>query len=184
MAEIDTEFTPHMPEVDARPNLSALFADARARVANPDPKVELVEGQRCLGVVTPGRMVMFVPAPKPGAVPAQFLGMAKRLLPSEKPLRICAVAFTELKPMMKDQLKCIPFLAQLLGLAYLGNNVIVFEGHPSAFEAPLPETDVLWIDSAMLPFLQADWARVAFRVMPEGRRIVVFNRKNGALMPV
>jgi len=179
---------PYMPAVDVRPDMRAVFVDARVAVANPDPKAGLASGQRCLGILTPGRMVMIVPAPKLGAVPDQFVEQVKQLLPTDRPLKIAAVSFIELNAFIKggmpDKLKCIPNLPQLIGLAFVGHNIIVFEGHPSAFEFALPDSDVLLIDSGMLPLLQGDWAELAFRAMPEGRRILVYDRKTRALRPV
>jgi hypothetical protein len=184
MFGMDNEFEPRMPQVDARPDIGDIFAKARAKVGSPEPKSGLEPDQRCLGILTPGRMVMIVPAPKPGAVPPQLVEQAKQMVPSDRPLNILAIGFTELKPMMKDQLKCLPYLARLVSLAFIGHNVIVFEGHPSAFEAGLAGTDVLFIDSGMVPFLQPDWAEAAFRTMPPGSRIFELNRKNNGLMPV
>ena len=183
MAE-DKLFEPHMPEVDFRPDLQRVFADARQTVAAAGAKQGLGPGQRCLGMMTPGRLVMIVPAPKPGTVPAQFVAQVKALLASEKPLNITAVAFTELEPLMKDKAKSIPMLGQLLGFAYLGHNVVVFEGHSSALEHASRGADVLWIDSGMLPFLQKDWIEVAHRAMNERPRILVSNRKTGQVLPV
>jgi hypothetical protein len=180
----DVDFEPRMPEVDARPNLDTFFAKTRATIANPDPKAGIEPGQRCMAVVTPGRLMMMLPAPKPGAVPAQFVEQAQRLVPSDQPMNVVAVSFTDLKAMMADKLKCIPNLPQLLGLAFLGHSVFVFEGHPSAFETALAGADALIVDSAMIPFLQTDWAAVALRLIPQRGRVLVFNRKNGVLTPV
>jgi hypothetical protein len=106
------------------------------------------------------------------------------LLPSAKPLNITFVGYTQLEALMKDKAKCIPQLGQLLGFAYLGHNVIVFEGHPSAFEHALRDCDVFMIDSGMLPFLQPDWLDVALRVAREGAKMIVQDRKTGRLQPV
>jgi hypothetical protein len=182
MPEADP-FEPRMPDVDVPADIAEVFRKARAQVEGGS-RPGLDPGQRCLGILTPGRMVMFVPAPKPGAVPAQFVEQVKKLLPFEKPLQITAVAFTALEALMKDQAKCIPHLGQLLGFAYAGHNVVVFEGHPSAFAFALPESDVLLIDSGMLPFLQKDWAEQAFRSLPPGARIRVYSRKSRQLLPV
>ncbi len=188
MPEATDQLEPHMPAVDVRPDMRAVFVDARAAVANPDPKAGLESGQRCLGILTPGRMVIVVPAPKPGSVPAQFVEQVKLLLPSGRPLKIAAISFIDLNAFIKggmpDRLKCIPNLPQLIGLAFVGHNIIVFEGHPSAFKFVLPDSDVLLIDSGMLPFLQGDWAEVAFQAMPEERRVLIYDRKSSALRPV
>jgi hypothetical protein len=41
----------------------------------------------------------------------------------------------------------------------------VFEGHPSALAAGCREADVLIVDGAMVPYLQADWTAVASSAM-------------------
>ena len=57
-----------MPHVDVLPHMVQLFAKARAEVAEGGSEKGLDAGQRCIGVVTPGRMLTFVPAPKAGSV--------------------------------------------------------------------------------------------------------------------
>ena len=177
-------FSPYMPEVDVPGDVAAAFAKARTTVANAGATEGLAPGQRALGILTPGRMVMLVPAPKPGGVPEKFVAQVKALLPSDKPLNITAISFTALDPLMQDKAKCIPMLGQLLGFAYIGHNVLVFEGHSSALEPALQRSDLLWIDSAMLPFLQNDWIELAYRALPPRPRILVFDRKTGQLRPV
>jgi hypothetical protein len=182
MAEANP-FQPCIPEVDVPIN-PTVFARARTDIANAGSKERLAPGQRCIGIMTPGRLLMIVGAPLPGTVPEQFVAQVKSLLPSSKPLNITAISFTALEPLMKDKANCIPMLSQLLGFAYVGHNVLVFEGHPSALQAALEGCDVLWIDSTMLPFLQKDWIEVAFRMLPPRPRILVHDRKTGQLRPV
>jgi hypothetical protein len=148
-------------------------------------RIEVAAGrERRVGIVTPGRMVMLQPAPPPGSIPEQFVAQVSQLLPSAKPLNITFVGYTQLEALMKDKAKCIPQFGQVLGFAYLGHNVIVFEGHPSAFEHALRDSDVLMIDSGMLPFLQKDWVDVALRVARPGAKMIVQDRKTGRLQPV
>lgn len=181
MPEADP-FAPYMPEVDIPVN-AGVFAKARTDIANAGAKERLAPGQHCLGILTPGRLLMIVNAPMPGSVPDQFVAQVKALLASDKPLNITAIGFTALEPLMKDKAKCIPMLGQLLGFAYVGHNVLVFEGHTSALELGLQDCDVLWIDSAMLPFLEDGWIHVADRMMVPPR-ILVCDRKNGQVRPV
>ncbi|MDQ3744083.1 MAG: hypothetical protein M3444_06860 [Acidobacteriota bacterium] len=85
---------------------------------------------------------------------------------------------------MEDKSKAVPFLGILVGLAAIGHTVVVFEGHPSAFESGVRESNVLVVDSGMLPFLQEDWKEVAFRVMRPGAQLFVHDRKTFTLSPV
>src|SRR5579864_278821 len=174
--EPSVPFEPRMPEVDVRPDMEGLFAKARIEIASG--------GERRVGIVTPGRLTMLVPAPRPGSIPKEFVAQVSQLLPSAKPLNITFVGYTQLEALMQDKAKCIPQLGQLLGFAYLGHSVIVFEGHSSAFEYALRDCDVLMIDSGMLPFLQPDWVDVALRLMRPGAKILVQDRKSGRLQPV
>jgi hypothetical protein len=174
--ETSNLFEPHMPGVDVPPDLQGVFAKARIEIASGD--------ERRIGIVTPGRMIMLQPAPPPGSIPKEFVAQVSQLLPSAKPLNITFVGHTQLEALMQDKAKCIPQLGQLLGFAYLGHNVIVFEGHPSAFEYALRDCDVLMIDSGMLPFLQPDWFDVALRAARQGAKMIVQDRKTGRLQPV
>ncbi len=175
---------PGMPQVDTPPNLAGVFSKIRARVANAGAAEGMKTGQRCVGVVTPGRMTMLVPAPVPGSIKPEFVDQVRALLPAGRPLNVAAISYTQLEALRVDVAKCIPMLAQLLGLAYVGHNVIVFEGHPSAFAAVLVTTDVLLVDSGMLPFLQKDWTSAAVGAMRPGSRILINDRKTGQSRPV
>jgi hypothetical protein len=172
-----------MPEVDVLPDVPGLFEKSRAELFSASPERH-DPNQRCIGIVTPGRMLMLVPAPPRGTVTSEHVAQAKRLVPSDKPLTITAVGCTQLEPLMQDKARCLPFLGQLLGLAYLGHSILVFEGHESAFEAALQGSDVLMVDSGMVPFLQKDWVDAAWRAMAAGARILVHERNGGLLKPV
>lgn len=165
-------FEPHMPSVDLLSDMKAFFAEARS---GGSPEAQ----EREVAVVTPGRMIMFLPSPTPGSMPKEEEEAIHQLLPSQQPLEISVVSYTRLEALMKDgdKTRCIPFLGYLLGFAYVGHRVVVFEGHPTAFEAGVQGTDVLIIDSGMLPFLQDDWFDVASRVMKPGARILLHDRK-------
>jgi hypothetical protein len=71
-----------------------------------------------------------------------------------------------------------------LAFAYLGHNVIVFEGHPSALEFGVENSDVLFIDSAMLPFMGDNWVEVVFKSMKPNPKIFIHERENFRLMPI
>jgi len=52
-----------------------------------------------------------------------------------------------------------------MGFACIGHAVWIFEGHPTALNAGCRESDLLIVDSGMLPFLSKDWIQVAQNVM-------------------
>jgi hypothetical protein len=180
-------FEPHMPGVELLSDMDALFSTAREQLeAGEFPAGEFVKGQRAVAVVTPGRLIMFQPCPAPGRMSGELVENAKKLMPPDPPLKISAVSYTMVEAFMKDETKtkCIPFLGFLIGFAYIGHNVVVFEGHPTAFESGVRDSDVLIIDSGMLPFIQEDWFDVARRVMRPGAKFFVHARKSFTLLPV
>lgn len=184
-------FEPHMPGVELLSDMDALFAAARrlsatgeyppgAGGAGPEEAAEVgkLKGQRSAVVVTPGRMLMPVPAPPPGSVTREMEEGVRRLMPPDPPLVITAVSHTHVRALVQDKARAIPFLGFLVGFASIGHTVTVFEGHPSAFESGVRGGDVLLVDSGMRPFLQKDWAEVAFRVMRAGARVFVHERES------
>ena len=177
-------FTPQMPTVDIVADLAGPFVMARAEVARGGTDKGLDDGQRCIGIVTPGRQVMFVPAPKPGRGTSAEVLTARAMLPSDGPLNVTVVGYTMLEALMLDVTRCIPCLPQLLALAHAGHNVIVFEGHESAFECALRGAQALLVDSAMIPFLPRNWWDLAMRAIRDRTRILVFDRHSGAVRPV
>lgn len=172
------DFTPRMPEVDVPPDLDARFARAR-RIASGDGAVPTphgqVEGQRHLIIVTPGRMCMMRPCPRPGSMQDSAVAAIEQIAPSSTPLTIAVIALTELSAVRASLAKAIPFVGYLLGLAYVGHTVVVFEGHASALRAGCRDADLLIVDEAMIPALPRDWLSVAWSVM-RAPQALVFGR--------
>jgi hypothetical protein len=197
-------FEPHMPDVDLLSDMNGFFLHARklleAQNAEEDiqdtglglivpPKragEKIPKGQRHVALITPGRMISLAPAPPPNSQSEKQLAPVKSILPSEGPLQITAISYTKLEAYMQDttKTKCIPFLGFLLAFAYLGHNVIVFEGHPSALAFGVKNSDALFIDSGMLPFLAENWADVVFQAVKPNAKVFIHERKNYRLMPV
>ena len=171
------DFTPRMPEVDVPPDLEARFATAR-RIASGDEPAgagELAPGQRRLVIVTPGRMFMLQRCPLPGSMGLDAVAAIEKIAPASTPQRIAVIAFTELRALRANLGKAIPFAGYLLGLAYVGHHVVIFEGHPSALREGCRDADLLIVDGAMIPTLQPDWLTVAWSVM-RAPHAVVFGR--------
>ncbi|HEY8207313.1 MAG TPA: hypothetical protein VIG99_07520 [Myxococcaceae bacterium] len=172
-------FEPRMPEVEGMFDVKALFAKAREEKPNG------------VFIFTPGRMRMEVNGPAPGSMPPEAERQARAVLGGDRPFHVVAVAYNKLEALLQDKEnnarsmdRCIPFLGMLVSLAYVGHSVLIFEGHPLAFEAGVRGADVLIIDEAMLPFLQEDWAKVAFGAMRPRARIFVHDRQHYSLQPV
>ncbi len=168
-------FRPHMPQVDTPEKIEDIFADARraARGETRPPGAGLDE--RFYVVVTPGRMVMYKPCPQPGSISAEQIATIEKLLPSVVKRNIAVIANTELPAVMKEISKAIPFVGMLMGFAYIGHAVWIFEGHPTALQAGCREADVLIVDGAMAPFLSKDWIQVAQGAM-WGKEIYLHDR--------
>jgi hypothetical protein len=172
------DFTPRMPEVDVPADLEARFAKAR-RIGSGDEIVAgrggPVHGQRHVVIVTPGRMCMMYPCPRPGSMQASAVAAIEQIAPSSTPLTIAVIALTELRAVRASLAKAIPFVGYLLGLAYVGHTVVVFEGHASALRPGCRDADLLIVDEAMMPALPRDWLSVAWSVM-RAPQALVFGR--------
>ena len=197
-------FEPHMPGVDLLSDMEGFFLHVREllEVEGRDEYIqkaglgtfipagriseETPQRQRHVAVITPGRMISLAPAPRPKSVSEKELAQIRSILPGKAPLQISAISYTKLEAYMQDETKtkCIPFLGFLLAFAYLGHNVIVFEGHPSALEFGVKNSDALFIDSGMLPFLPENWADIVFKSMKPNPKIFIHERKNYQLIPV
>jgi hypothetical protein len=154
------------------------------------------EGEAFIPVITPGRMIVLIPAffhPETKSSGAQNVG--DYVLPSRKNLKITAISHTYMDDFLNNNLsvkekltsviKSIPFIAQIAAFAGVdGHSVLIFEGHPSAFEAGINNSDVLFIDSGMLKFLQDDWSEIAFRCMNPHCKIFIHEREGYRLRSV
>jgi hypothetical protein len=153
-----------MPQVDEPADIGAVFDGARRAARGEGEQPPGTLGRHVI-IVTPGRMLKFQPCPPAGSMAAAQVASIEQMMPSTVKRSIAAIAFTELDAIMKSAEKAIPFLGILLGFAYVGHAVWVFEGHPSALAAGCREADVLIVDGAMVPCLQPDWAAVAAKAM-------------------
>jgi hypothetical protein len=169
-------FEPRMPEVDQPASLAAIFDQARsaASAGIPGPAGS---AQDCVVIVTPGRSLMLQPCPPPGSMPEEQVAAIQKMIAPQPNRNICAISYTALTAIRTDISKAIPFIGILLGFAYIGHAVWVFEGHASALAHGCGNADVLLVDGGMLLYLQPDWQRVAASAMrrPE---IYVHDRKS------
>jgi len=99
----------------------------------------------------------------------------EEMLSGAMPRHIAVIAFTEIKALQQDISQAIPFVGLLLGFAYIGHAVWVFEGHPSALAAGCRDADLLLVDSGMLPYLPGGWSDTAASAMRR-REIYVHDR--------
>src|SRR5207237_8008134 len=78
---------------------------------------------------------------------------------------ITVIAFTYRQAIRRDIRRAIPFLDQILHLGYLGHQVVICEGHPSALVAACQDTDLVLIDEAMAPHLPSNLPELLRPVM-------------------
>jgi hypothetical protein len=159
-----------MPEVDQRSTLDVIFTQARKAAAGEIAPPSGKPG-RYVVLVTPGRLIMFLPCPPPGSMAEGQVAAIEKLISSQVKRNIAVVAYTELIALRANFGRAIPFMGLLVGLAYIGHAVWVFEGHSSALAAGCREADVLLVDGGMQPFLREDWVSIASQSM---RRAVIY----------
>src|SRR5574341_1576007 len=154
----------HMPEVDVLPNIEEIFDTVRKTAAGEAEQMA-DSSERKVIIVTPGRMMMLHPCPKAGSMPREVVASIEAMISPAVKRNIAAIAYTQLDALMADVAKAIPFLGFLVGFAYVGHAVWVFEGHLSALAAGCRDADVLIVDGAMVPHLSEDWLSRATSVM-------------------
>jgi hypothetical protein len=176
------DFDPRMPLVAAVDDLAARFEQARRVTRGQEtllPEHPDAPGQRYVALLTPGRMLMRQACPPPGTLPEALRAQVETIAPAKPTLNISVIALNEIPPLLADIERAIPFFGLLLGLAYLGHNVTVFEGHPSALSVGCADADLILVDGGMVPHLQRDWLYTAF-TMGQAQRLLILKR-SGAL---
>jgi hypothetical protein len=172
-------FQPHMPSVHLLADMEAFFARVRRDLALGFPQAP---GQRGVAIVTPTREVLVQTFPPPEGMPPDVIESVNQLLPPCPPITVSVISHTAECQTIEGMSKCIPFFGYLGAFASIGHSVVVFEGHPSAFESGVRNADVLFMDSGMLPFIQKDWEEVARRSMRPQAKIFVHDRESYRLL--
>jgi len=165
-------FIPHMPEVDLRPNLAAIFDSARA-AADEITLDEIGQAFHQIIIVTPGRLLISKECPLLENIPLDLLAILEELVPSQPTVDIAVIAYTFLEALKTDMRRAIPFIDFLIGFGAIGHRVWVFEGHSSALAAGCKNADLLLVDEKMAQILDrdnADW-RVHARAVMRGETI-------------
>jgi hypothetical protein len=147
-----------------------------------------------VALVTPGRVIVPIPCPPRGSFGPELIAGVRLIVSEDERQVITVIAFNDvLKAEVPDRLKrqgvtpelvslLIPFLGCLLGMAYTGHSVVVFEGHSSALAVACRDADLLIVDEAMLTRMQPSSVSVASRAMRKPR-ILVFGR-DGRVIPL
>ena len=160
-------FTPHMPEVDVRPAIGAIFDRARVAADQTHTGEDGIEHRQVI-IVTPGRLLIAKSCPLAENIPVEQLALLGQLVPPQPSIHIAVIAYTYLDALKTDLRRAIPFFDFLLGFAALGHSVWVFEGHATALAAGCWEADLLLVDSGLLLSLEnhnPDWRAQALAAM-------------------
>jgi hypothetical protein len=172
-------FVPKMPQVEELPNSEEIFEKARKAARSEESPPSGGSGRHVI-LVTPSRLLMFVACPAAGSMPRSQVASIEEMISSKVKRNIAVIAYTQLEALMADKSKVIPFLGLLMGFAYIGHSVWVFEGHASALAAGCRGADVLIVDGGMIPHLAEDWAATASGVM-RNKGIYVHDRSTYSL---
>lgn len=155
------------------PTVETFFAKVR----------RLSAGNRGVSLVRPNQTHYILPAPLPGTINEQMVNAVKNMVQSDLPRNIAAIAAADAlagdsskKPTVPEVARHVPFFGLLIGLAYVGHPVWIFEGLPSMMPAGCEDADVLVVDSNAVATLPAGWAEDAALVM-RNPNILVFDRK-------
>ncbi len=172
--------------VDTDRDLRPVFAQARQRSAGTIEAPGSANTGRAVAIVTPGRLIMPVACPPTNAVSAEMLAAVRRIVSENPKQQITVIADNNIVKegafTAREANALIPFLGYLMGMAFDGHTVVVFEGHPSALAAGCKGSTLLLVDQAMLGHLQSDCAQVAASSM-EAPQILIFGR-DGSLAKI
>jgi hypothetical protein len=165
-------FQPRMPDVEEPPKLEEIFDKARKAAAEETTPTR--GKNRHVVIVTPGRMLMLQPCPAPGKMKKEAVEAVEKIMSSKTRRNVAVIAYTQLDALQANPGQAIPFFGLLMGLAYIGHSVWVFEGHTSALAAGCRQADLLIADNQMVPFLDPDWIATASAAM---RRPLIFTHE-------
>ncbi len=168
-----TESTARPANLIEWPGIEIFFAKVRKQAA----------GSRGVSVVRPDRVQFIVPAPPPGSIQPQMVEAVKAVIPSGEPRNIAAIAAPgalagdpDKKPALPDLARRVPFFGLLVGLAYAGHAVWIFEASAELANAGCEDADLLIVDSDAIAALPQGWAVDAALIM-RNPNILVYDRK-------
>ena len=139
-------------------------------------------------LVQPDGTFLAFPAPARGAMPPEKVAQIESIVPATPQRNISAIAATALVTGQPRPLaiateeiflaagKAIPFFGLLIGLAYIGHTVRVFDGTTPPLAIGCKDADVLIIDSAQRANLREDWLAIALPAM-RNANVFVHDRK-------
>jgi hypothetical protein len=164
----------HKPaNVIAFPGIETFFAKVRRQAA----------ANRGVSLVRADQSHFILRAPPPGSIKPEMVAGVKSVIDSEQPRNIAALAAADAlagdpskPPTLPDVARHVPFFGLLVGLAYVGHAVWIFEPVPTMLTPGFEEADVLIVDSNAIATLPSGWAEDAALIM-RNPNILVYDRK-------
>lgn len=177
---------PYMPEVEVDCDIAECFRQARQMSAGVVTGPGEVAGERRVALITPGRLVMSIPCPRAGSVTEEMLAAVRGIIPGQPKQAITVIAFNDVVAQGALNIgqvnSLIPFLGYLMGMAFDGHTVVVFEGHAAALSAGCRDADLVIVDQKMAEHLPNNWVKVASRAMRIPRMLVL--NRDGSIAEV
>ena len=101
------------------------------------------------------------------------------MIPGPVPQNITVIAFNDIIRPHRDSFEIaaqtIPFFGYLLGMAYVGHAVTIFEGSASALALGCRDADVIIHDEEMMPLLPDGWQELISQTTRHSR-ILIFGQ--------
>lgn len=145
----------------------------RERKMGTDPSND----KRFVLLVQPDGSFLVLPCPAAGSMAAENIAQIESIVPSTIKRNVSAIGNTEIVSGQKKPVavggpdvvravgQAIPFFGLLIGMAYVGHTVRVFNGRTPALASGCKAADVLIVDSALEGQLGEDWKTVASAAM-------------------
>jgi hypothetical protein len=130
-----------------------------------------------VSIVRPDGQLLGFPAPPAGSMPPAVVKSVEAMIPSVAQRNVAVIADTSFiiapgPPGVAEAGRAIPFFGLLIGLAYIGHAVCIFEADAAALAAGCLDADVLIVDSSVASRLPKDWGVTASKAMRNANIIV------------
>ncbi|HEY3838466.1 MAG TPA: hypothetical protein VGL72_17925 [Bryobacteraceae bacterium] len=167
-----SESAPRPSNVLEFPGTESFFSKVRRKTA----------GSRSVSLVRSELTHFILPAPPAGTISEQMVAGVKAVLNSDQPRNIGAIAAADAlagdpskPPTLPDVARHVPFFGLLMGLAYLGHAVWIFEAVASLLADGCEEADLLLVDSNAIATLPSGWSETVSGVM-RNPNILIYDR--------
>jgi hypothetical protein len=154
------------------PGIETFFAKIRRQAA----------GHRGVSLVRADQVVYNLPAPPQGSISPQMVEGVNSVVSSEQIRNIAAVAAADAlagdpskPPTLPDVARQVPFFGLLIGFAYVGHAVWIFEAIPAMMPSGCEDADILIVDSNAIATLPEGWVEDAGAIM-RNPNILVYDR--------